>query len=177
MTHTPWTLTLLAAAGLLAGTVAHAQDARIEFPAGYATKYRNYLSLDRVQNPDQVIRLFANDTALAGTDDSGSLAPGSVLVAEIYAALTDAEGEVLTSSLDRRIRDRLVAIAVMEKRPGWGARFPEPLRNGDWDFAIFSPEGKALDKDLDACRACHAPLADRDHLFSYEHLVKRVVAR
>jgi hypothetical protein len=60
----------------------------------------------------------------------------------------------------------------MEKRAGWGAAFPENLRNGDWDFAIFSPDGKPLNKDLNACRACHAPLKESQHIFSLQHLVK-----
>ena len=99
-----------------------------------------------------------------------ALPDGSVLVGEIYAAKKDADGKVIVSSLGRRVSDKLVAVAVMEKRKGWGQRFPEELRNGDWDFAIFNPKGEKLDKDLNACRSCHAPLTSTDHLFSIEHI-------
>ncbi len=37
-------------------SVVQAGDQRIQFPTGYATSFSNYLSLDRVQNPDQIIR-------------------------------------------------------------------------------------------------------------------------
>lgn len=158
--------------GLAAVSLARAEEPRVAFPAGYATKFTNYLSLDRVQNPDQIIRLFANEAALEAGSKSAELPDGSVLVGEVYAARKDADGNVVTSSLGRRVRDKLVAVAVMEKRQGWGADFPEDLRNGDWDFAIFSPDGKPLNKDINACRSCHAPLKESQHVFSLQHLVK-----
>lgn len=168
------TITATVAAAALALTMAAAgaqeEAERIAFPAGYASGFQNYVSVDRVQNPDQVIRLFANDIALEGRGEDGRYREGSILVGEIYGARTDAEGNVLESSLGRRVRDKLAAVAVMEKRAGWGEAFPEELRNGDWDFAIFSPGGERLERDLDGCRACHAPHGDIDHVFSHEHL-------
>lgn len=151
--------------------VAAADQPRIDFPAGYTERFSNYLSLDRTQNPDQLIRLFGNDKALQGAGADGALPHGSVLVAEIYAARKNADGNVVTSELGRRIKGRMAAIAVMEKQPGWSEGRPAGLHTGDWDFAVFSPAGERLNKDLNACRACHAPLGERDFLFSYEHLV------
>ncbi len=92
--------------------------------------------------------------------------------ARFILARKDVDGKVVTSSLGRRIKDKLVAVAVMEKQKGWGDTFPEELKNGDWDFAIFSPDGQRLDKDLNSCRQCHAPLKDSQHVFSIQHLVK-----
>lgn len=157
---------------VLAAGYAAAGEERIQFPESYRTDMTNYLSLDRVQNPDQIIRLFANGAALDAASAGKELPSGSILVGEVYAAKKDESGNVVTSSLGRRIRDKMVAVAVMEKRTGWGDAYPEELRNGDWDFAIFSPDGKRLDKDLNACRTCHAPLKSTQHLFSLEHLVK-----
>lgn len=157
--------------GLIAGT-ALADEERISFPADYKTQFENYLSLDRVQNHDQIIRLFANDAAIEAAKQGRELPDGSIIVGEIYKAKTDEAGNVVSSSLGRRIRDKLAAVAVMEKGDGWGDAFPDNLRNDDWDFAIFSPSGERLDKDLNACRACHAPLAKTQHLFSLEHLAQ-----
>ena len=167
MSKAGWLLVL----GLMAGA-AYADEARIAFPADYKTAFANYLKLDRVQNEDQIIHLFANDIALNAAAAGKELPNGSILVGEIYAARKDKDGNVMTSSLGLRIRDKLAAVAVMQKGDGWGARFPDDLRNGDWDFAIFSPDGKRLDKDLNACRQCHAPLADKQHVFSIEHLAR-----
>ncbi len=164
-------LALVLGLGIVAN-VAMAQEERISFPADYSTKFHNYLSLDRVQNDDQIIRLFANDVVLNATKEGRELPNGSVIVGEVYKAKKDKDGNVVQSTLGRRVRDKLAAIAVMEKGEGWGAAFSEDLRNGDWDFAIFSPDGKRLKKDLNACRSCHAPLKQTQHLFSFEHLVK-----
>lgn len=159
------------ALGIVASAALAANEQRISFPANYDTEFYNYLSLDRVQNDDQIIRLFANDAAIEAASRGEELPYGSVLVGEVYKAKKDEDGNVIESSLGRRIRDKLAAVAVMEKGEGWGDKFPKDLRNGDWDFAIFSPQGKRLDKDLNACRSCHAPLTDSQHLFSLEHLV------
>lgn len=164
-------LAIAAAIAAVAG-MAVAEEPRIAFPENYASTFQNYLSLDRVQNPDQIIRLFANEQALTAAREGQELPNGSILVGEIYAAKKDEQGNVMTSALNRRIRGKLAAIAVMEKREGWGAAFPEELRNDDWDFAIFSPDGKRLDKDLNSCRQCHAPLKESQHVFSLEHLGK-----
>lgn len=153
-------------------TIALADEERISFPADYSTKFHNYLSLDRVQNDDQIIRLFANEIALNAAKEGRELPNGSVIVGEVYKAKKDKDGNVVESSLGRRVRDKLAAIAVMEKREGWGAAFSEDLRNSDWDFAIFAPDGKRLKKDLNTCRSCHAPLKEAQHLFSFEHLGK-----
>ncbi|MBX2799910.1 MAG: cytochrome P460 family protein [Myxococcales bacterium] len=144
----------------------------IRFPADYLSLH-NYLSLDRTQNPDQIIRLFANDTALAGPAEEGGLAFGSVLVAEVYKAKLDEDGEVVTSALGRRMRDKLALIAVMEKRQEFSGTHAAALANGHWEFAAFTPDGAVADKNLDTCRACHAPLGATDHLFSIEHLAQR----
>lgn len=156
----------------IVASAAMADEERISFPADYSAKFYNYLSLDRVQNGDQIMRLFANDVAIDAASDGRELPNGSVIVGEIYQVKKDKDGNVIQSSLGRRIRDKLAAIAVMEKGDGWGAAFPENLRNDDWDFAIFSPDGKRLNKDLNTCRSCHAPLKKTQHLFSWEHLAK-----
>lgn len=152
-------------------TAVWADSERIHFPDDYRTNMENYLSLDRTQNPDQTIRLFATKETLQAAKAGDELPDGTVLVAEIYKAKLDEDGKVLESSLGRRIRDKFAAVAVMQKGNGWGADFEDALRNGDWDFAIFKPSGERLvKKDLDQCRACHAPLTDSQHLFSLEHM-------
>ena len=167
MSKAAWFLALT-----LIASAAVAGDERIAFPSTYKSTFTNYLNLDRIQNEDQIIHLFANDTAIEAAQAGRELPNGSVLVGEIYAARKDENGKVQKSSLGLRIRDKLAAVAVMQKGENWGAAMPEDLRNGDWDFAIFSPDGTRLEKDLNACRQCHAPLTGTQHLFSLEHLAR-----
>lgn len=156
------------AALTIAGT-AVAEDERIKYPANYKETYTNYLNIDRTQNDDQVIHLFANDIAMKGMKETGKYPNGSILVGEVYKAKKDDKGEVIESELGVRIRGKLALIAVMEKQAGWGANFAEEHKNGDWDFAAFKPDGSVAGKDLNECRACHAPLTESDHVFSFEH--------
>jgi len=93
-------------------------------------------------------------------------------VAEIFKARLDSEGTVITSSLGRRVRDNLVMIAVMQKEQGWGAQYPEAIRNGNWEYAAYNTDGSVADTDINTCLACHAPLSKTNFLFSYDHLTK-----
>ena len=154
---------------LSAGALVLAEEQRIAFPANYQETFTNYLSLDRTQNPDQIIRLFANRTAVDGVKETGEFPDGSVLVAEIYKAKKDTTGNVMQSALGRRMKDKFALVAVMEKQKGWGDNFSKGFKNGDWDFAAFKPDGTVAKKDLNACRACHSPLTALRHVFSYEH--------
>ena len=148
--------------------VADEMKTDIEFPKNYKT-FKNYLSMDQSQNADQIIRIFANDIAVQGMKEKGIFPYGSILTAEIYKAKKDKDGKVIESSLGRRIRDKLAVIAVMEKRKGASKKWTGDLNNGDWDFATFSPDGSVAKIDLKQCAACHAPLKDKQHVFSFEH--------
>ena len=146
-------------------------DDGIPFPADYATTFENYLSLDRVQNDDQIIRLFANKAAMEAARAGKPLPDGSIIVGEVYKAKLDAEGKPIVSSLGRRVRDKLALIAVMQMQGDkFGQDLPAELQNNGWDFAAFKPDGSDAGKDLNQCRACHAPLVDTQHLFSIEHM-------
>ncbi len=81
----PRNIVAIALAIVATSATAIAEEARIQFPENYATTFQNYLSLDRVQNPDQIIRLFANDQALSAGSKGSELPYGSVLVGEIYS--------------------------------------------------------------------------------------------
>ncbi|MCW8884564.1 MAG: cytochrome P460 family protein [Motiliproteus sp.] len=155
---------------LLLTSSVSAEPNKINFPENYQTEFTNYLSLDRTQNPDQVIRLFANDIAMQGADADGKLPYGSVIVAEVYKAKKDKDGKVVTSALNRRIRDKFALVAIMERGKGFGANLPTQFRNEDWDFAAFKPDGSPAAKDLNSCRSCHVPFKNLHHLFSYDHL-------
>jgi len=157
---------------LLVSSIVTGGNQKIPFPENYRETYINYLSLDRVQNPDQVIRLFANDIAMQGPDVDGKLPFGSILIAEIFNARLDSDNEVITSSLGRRIRGDLALIGVMQRERGWGTQYPKAIRNGNWEYAAFNGDGSTADTDITACVACHAPLGKTNFLFSYEHLKK-----
>ena len=146
-----------------------AEENKIAFPQDYKATFTHYVSNDRVMNPDQTIRIYANNIASQGLGEDGKLPYGSVLVAEVYKAKKDENNQVIVSSLNRRISGDLALIAVMQREEGFSDNLPEGLKNEDWDFAAFKPDGSVAKKDLNECRACHAPLTETNHLFSYDH--------
>lgn len=157
---------------LLLAQSAFAQDkaSEIVFPKDYQTKFKNYLSLDRTQNDDQIMRLFINDVGLKGFRETGTFPDGSIIVGEVYKAKKDEDGEVIESGLGRRVRGELALIGVMQKQKGWGDKFAKDFKNGDWDFAAFKADGSVANKDLNQCRACHAPHSELQHVYSIEHI-------
>ena len=149
---------------------ASAEESHVLLPVDYKKDFVEYLSLDRIQNPDQFIRLFANEVAMRGKNQKGELPNGSVLVAEVYSVKKNEDGTVKNTMLNRRIKDNLLLIAVMEKREAFGVNSNSKINTGNWDFGAYKPNGKIAPKNLDACRGCHAPLTGSDFLFSGEHL-------
>jgi hypothetical protein len=129
-----------------------------------------YAEVDR---PDvkQVRRLFAAPGTARGARPGAPLPGGALLTMEIYAVRTDDRGEPLRDGNGRLVRGDLTAVFVMEKRAGWGAEYPDDLRNGEWEYARFGADGRPGAADTRACLACHKPRADQDYVFSLEKLI------
>ena len=163
-------LTTALLAAIAATPLIAAEDRVLDFPEGYKEDFTLYFTGDRVFEEEQTIRIYANDVALEGVKKDGKLPDGSVLVAELYAALKDSDGHVIASQIDRRVPGDFKAIAVMERRAGWDDQYAEELKVGDWEFEVFSTSGENLGKDTTGCRECHHPLTDTEFLFSIEHL-------
>ena len=146
------------------------EDRVLDFPQDYREKFTLYFTGDRLFEEEQTIRIFANDIALEGAKTDGRLPDGSILVAELYAALKDGDGNVAESAVGRRLPGKFQAIAIMERRNGWDAQYSDDLKVGDWEFEVFSTAGENLNKDTTGCRECHNPLVETDYLWSIEHL-------
>ncbi|MEM7045828.1 MAG: cytochrome P460 family protein [Pseudomonadota bacterium] len=146
------------------------EDRILDFPEGYKENFTLYFTGDRLLEEEQTIKIYANDVALSGMQKDGKLPDGSVLVAELYAAMKDSDGEVIESQIARRVPGDFKAIALMERRDGWDDQYPDELKVGNWEFEVFSTSGENLGKDTTGCRECHHPLTDTEFMFSIEHL-------
>ena len=145
---------------------------KITFPDDYQDTFTLYSKVSQA-GPKRVRHNYGNEAALQALDDQGMLADGAFIVTEIYSAKLDDSGNPVTGDDGHFVADKLVALAVMEKRHGYGDAIPEILRNGDWIYAIFSPEKERRPFNHAACLACHKPLHDADYLFSYQDFVDR----
>jgi len=94
------------------------------------------------------------------------------MVMEIYKAKMD--GDKLATTIDGKlIKSDLAKVFVMGKNEGWGATVAEPLKTGDWIYSAYDPAGKPLMEDFTKCRACHAPLAQKDFVHRYDEYFEK----
>jgi cytochrome c553 len=143
----------------------------VTFPEGYRSTFRMYQTVNR---PDlnQVRYLYANPVAVQAAREGRPLPAGSVLLIEQWAAKLDGDKKPVTGADGFFAPDRLVGYALMGSGNGWGAGFPEMLRNGDWNYALLNPDLKPRPGVNQAdCLACHKPLDKVSYLFSLEPLV------
>jgi plastocyanin len=158
------------AAGMLAVEAAAGPE-KIAFPAGFE-RWEMYTSLDR---PDlkQHRELYAKPEVVKAVREGRPIPYGAVLVQAAYAVKLDEKGTPVKDANGRFIKEKLAAITVMEKRQGWGAEYPAQKRNGEWEYAAFTPEGKPNEKanaGIDACFNCHKPHEKQDYVISLARL-------
>jgi hypothetical protein len=155
-----------------AGTALAGADV-VSYPEGYQGSFTHYATVNRADERKQVVKIFANDTALASARDGAPLDSGSVIVMEVYKAELGADEQPVVGADGFFVPAELAAITVMETRPGWGADYPDEWRNDEWEFAAFTAGDHTLvERDYQPCFACHKPLAEADYLFSFDALKK-----
>ncbi|HSA80136.1 MAG TPA: cytochrome P460 family protein [Geminicoccaceae bacterium] len=164
----------IAAAGMLGfGAAAFADAGLVAYPEGYRDSFTHYSTVNRADDRKQVVKIFANDVALASAKDGAPLDSGAVVVMEVYKARLDADDNPVVGSDGFFEPGEMAAITVMETRSGWGADYPDEWRNGEWEFAAFKADDHTLvERDYQPCFACHKPLHEADYLFSFEALAK-----
>src|SRR5215831_1453700 len=79
----------------------------------------------------QVRADFTSPAAVDAAKKGAPLPDGTVITAVQYAAQLDAQGNPTKDANGRLTKiNNIVGYAVMEKRAGWGAAYPENVRNG-----------------------------------------------
>jgi hemoglobin len=71
------------------------------------------------------------------------------------------------------VKGDLAKVFVMGKDQGWGDKISDNLKNGDWAYAAFDAASKPLMEDFTKCRACHAPLAQKDFVHRYDEYFEK----
>jgi len=161
--------TLSAAAVALIGAGAWAGGDKVAFPGTY-DKGVLYTTVDRADNK-QYREFYAPRAAIEAAKKGQPMPSGTVLTMVQYAAQLGPDGNPAKDANGRFVKGNLVAYAVMEKRTGWGAEYPDNVRNGEWEYQVFSPDKKVNDKaNLTACFNCHKPHAGEDFLFTLDKL-------
>jgi plastocyanin len=158
------------AAALGAAWVAVGQQAlvspgpnKVAFPDNWA-KGVMYATVDR---PDtkQYREFYTTPDVLDAARAGRPIPDGAVIVLAAYLAQLDANGVPLKDANGRFLKGSLAAVNVQQKKKGFGDDIPLAIRNGDWQYQSFAPDGKVNDKaNLTACYQCHLPFSKDEFL-------------
>jgi len=141
-----------------------AVDDRVAFPRELGVLYA---TLERVEDGPggRVRELYADQAALDAVRAGKPLAYGTVLVRAIYDVLRDPKGAPVKDANGRLTKTKLLSVNVMEKRAGWGAKYPA----GEWDYQSFAPDGTRLaEPAASACFECHNQVQAQDFVFRFD---------
>ena len=143
---------------------------RVSFPEGYQKSFTKYHSIN-FPNRKQVRYYYANKVAMIAAKAGKPLPEDSMLFVEVYAAKLDANNKPVTGSDGFYETKNLLVYTAMQTSKGWGNDIPEMLRNGDWNYAVFTADKKHKSGvNQAACLACHKPLDDVSYTFTLEQL-------
>jgi cytochrome c553 len=142
----------------------------VAFPQGYRETFAKYHAIN-FPATKQVRHYYANDKAVAAAKSNSTLPDGSVLFAEVYSAKLDANKNPVVGADGLYEPDKLLFYTAMAREAGWGRDIPEMLRNEDWNYAVFTTEGKHRPGVNQAeCLACHKPLDKVSYTFTLKQL-------
>ena len=98
-----------------------------------------FTTVDRPDNK-QFREFYTSAAALDAAKKGEPLPDGTVITMLQYAAKLDAQGNPEKDANGRFIKGNLLGYAVMEKRTGWGAEYPDNVRNGEWEYQAFKAD-------------------------------------
>jgi len=161
--------TAIALVGLLATLLARTDTSseKVAFPANFKSGVL-YNVIDR-DDQKEVHQQYTSREAIEAAKAGKPLPAGTVITSANYKAVLDPHGNPIRDAKGNFVAGELDRVVVMEKRLGAGAAYPENLRNGDWEFAAFTANGKfnpqAPAKEV--CMACHKPHDQLDYVKTY----------
>ena len=156
--------------GARSGFLPNLAKTHVSFPEGYRDTFVKYHTIN-FPATGQVRYYYANKAAVQAAKAGKPMPEGSVLFAEVHAAKLGADKKPVTGADGFYVAEKLLFYTAMASGAGWGRDVPEMLRNGDWNYAVFT-----LDKqhrpgvNQAECFACHKPLDSTSYVFTLKQL-------
>jgi len=142
----------------------------VTFPEGYKDSFTKYHTIN-FPATGQVRYYYANKAAIQAAKEGKPLPDGSVLFAEVYAAKLGDDKKPVSGADGFYVPEKLLFYTAMASGADWGKDVPDMLRNGNWNYAVFT-----LDKQHRAgvnqaeCYGCHKPLDSASYVFTLKQL-------
>ena len=159
-----------AGTGAKSAFLANVARTHVTFPEGYQDTFTKYYTIN-FPATKQVRYYYANKAAVQAAKDGKPLPDGSVLFAEVHAAKLDAGKNPVTGSDGFYEAEKLLYYTAMASGAGWGREVPDLLRNGEWNYAVFTLDKQHLPGVNQAeCFACHKPLDKTSYVFTLKQI-------
>ncbi len=142
----------------------------VTFPEGYRESFTKYHTIN-FPATGQVRYYFANKVALQAAKEGKPLPEGSILFAEVHAAKVDGDKKPVTGADGFYVPEKLLFYTAMASGAGWGNEVPDMLRNGNWNYAVFTLDRQHRPGVNQAeCFGCHKPLDAASYVFTLKEL-------
>ena len=156
--------------GAKSGLLPNVAATHVPFPEGYKSTFTKYHTIN-FPATNQVRYYFANKAALQAAKAGKDLPDGSVLFAEVYSAKLGPDNKPVSGPDGFFVADKLLFYTAMARDSGWGKDLPDMLRNADWNYAVFTTDGKQRPGvNQGECLACHKPLDKASYTFTLKEL-------
>jgi len=156
--------------GAKSGLLPNVATTHLPFPEDYKSTFTKYHTIN-FPATNQVRYYFANKAALQAAKAGKDLPDGSVLFAEVYSAKLGPDNKPVSGPDGFFVADKLLFYTAMARDSGWGKDLPDMLRNADWNYAVFTTDGKQRPGvNQGECLACHKPLDKASYTFTLKEL-------
>jgi cytochrome c553 len=159
-----------AASGAKSALLANVAKSNVSFPEGYRESFVKYHAIN-FPATRQVRYYYGNHAAVDAAKAGKPLPDGSVLFAEVYAAKLDDAKNPVKGADGLFVADKLLFYTAMASGAGWGEAIPGMLRNGNWNYTVFTLDKQQRPGVNQAeCLACHKPLDAASYVFTLKEL-------
>ena len=156
--------------GAKSAQLANVAKTHVAFPEGYKESFVRYHTIN-FPGAKQVRQYYANKPALQAAKEGTPIPDGTVILVEVHAAKLDASNTPVAGADGFYVPEKLVGYTAMATGKDWGKDFPEMLRNGEWNYAVFTPDKQHRPGVNQAeCLGCHKPLDKESYLFTLKQL-------
>ena len=143
---------------------------QVTFPEGYKDSFTKYHTIN-FPATKQVRYYYANKAAVQAAKAGKPIPDGSYLFAEVHAAKLDADGKPVMGSDGFFVSEKPLFYTAMATGAGWGNDVPDMLRNGNWNYAVFTLDKQQRPGVNQAeCFACHKPLDKVSYVFTLKEI-------
>lgn len=151
------------------GQLPNVAKTNLAFPEDYKATFVKYHTIN-FPATKQVRHYFANPAALEAAKAGKPLPDGSYLFTEVYAAKLDEKGSPVTGPDGFFVAEKPLFYTAMGTGAGWGDAIPAPLRNGNWNYGVFTLDKKHRPINQAECLGCHQPLSRESYVFTLKQL-------